>query len=69
MDKIFRKLGLAIEKAKKSVGQLAVNPGSRATVIVKPQLSKSAEDAEELAKNWHAREQKQLFDNLSKALR
>lgn len=39
------------------------------TIIVHPQVSKTAEEAKELANDWGLRESKQLRDNLSAAMR
>jgi len=65
---IFDKMEKRFTQASKDVKQLAGSSGWRSTVIVHPQLSKSNDEAQELDKNWKMREEKQLMDNVKKAL-
>ena len=43
--------------------------GWKRTVIVHPQLGRDAQEAAELASDWKKREEKQLIENIKKAIR
>lgn len=48
--------------------QAVADNKSRKTVIVHPQLSNNLEEVQKLAEDWKSREEKQLMDNIRRAL-
>jgi len=66
-DDPFARLQARFKGAAKQLKQLSQG-GFKKTVIVHPQLGKDASEAQELASDWQAREEKQLLDNVTDIL-
>lgn len=64
-DNPFEELARWAEEAHRSLKQLSAGGGWRRTVIVHPQLGRDAAEANRLAGDWKAREERQLMDNVS----
>ena len=67
-DNPFEDLAKEVDKARRNLEQLATDNGWKRTVIVHPQLGRNTDEAEKLANDWGAREEKQLMDNVAEVL-
>ena len=64
----FSQLANWSDNARKTFHQLATSKTSGKTIIVHSQISKSPEEAQKLSEDWKSREEKQLMDNIRRAL-
>ena len=57
-----------IEVSARELAAMETTGSSTKTVVVKPHVSKTAEEAGDLASDWKSKERQQLVDNIMGAL-